>query len=407
MLKNNLIAGLDTGTSKVCVCIGEEEADNINIRGIGLSRARGMKKGVVRDISEVSDSIQTALEAAEEEAGVEIHTVFAGIGGPYMQGYVSQGLRFTSSREKRIMREDIFKAFEGARSRPIPLDREVVHLLPQECVVDDEEGITNPIGMYGEKLEARLYVVTNLVNANQNLTRAINQAGLNVDAFVASSLATGSSVLLPEEKEDGVILVDIGGGTTDIAIFKRNVVRYIHVLPLGGGLLTGSISSRFNLPISEAERIKRSYGSISIESHEEKIPLFRTAQRRCEISRRELCKVLDKSAGLLLDEIKRHLEEVPSSKEAFCGAVFSGGTSLLGGFLEKAEESLGLPVRMGVPRGFLKDDARIVNPAYTAGLGLLKFSNLHQKGNSISGLKNGGLFYRIRERFRNLMEDYF
>ncbi len=437
LAKNNLIAGLDIGTSKVCVCIGEKKEDSINIRGIGLSRSKGMEKGMVRDVSGVSDSIQAALEAAEEEAGTEIHTAFAGIGGPHMQGYISRGLRLTSSREKRIMREDLFKAFEGARSRPIPLDREVIHLLPQECVVDNEEGIIDPIGMYGEKLEARLYVVTSLVNASQNLTRAINQAGLNVEAFVASSLATGSSVLLPDEKEDGVILVDIGDGTTDIAIFKRDMVRYVYVLPVGGRDLTESISSKFNLPISEAERIKKSSGSISIGSHEEKIPFFRTGQRRCEISKRELCKVLDKSASLLLAQIKRHLENIPSAKEAFCGAVFSGGTSLLGGFLEKAEETLNLPVRIGIARGFLtcmeehtvkqyqygktsdgkesvpgetrflKDDARLTNPAYAAGLGLLKFNSLEQRDNGISGLKGGGLFHKIRERFRNLMEDYF
>lgn len=256
--KENLIVGLDIGTTKICAIIGSVTENDLEIVGIGTSPSKGIRKGAVINIESTVAAIRKAIQEAELMAGCEINSVFAGIAGAHITGMNSQGVIAIKNRE--VTDEDIHRVIDAAKAIAIPMDREVIHVLPQEYIIDDQDGIKEPLGMSGVRLEARVHVVTGAVASAQNIIKSCNRADVNVADIVLEPLASAESVLLPEEKELGVAIVDIGGGTTDLAIFVDGAIKHTTVLSLGGNHLTNDIAVGLRTPMAEAERIKQAYG---------------------------------------------------------------------------------------------------------------------------------------------------
>jgi len=256
--KNNLTVGLDIGTFKVCAVVGEMGEHGVEIVGVGTHPSHGLRKGVVINIESTVNSIKRAVEEAEIMAGCEIHTAFTGIAGGHVKGFNSHGV--VAVKNKEITKGDIERVMDAAKAVAIPMDREILHILPQEYLIDDQDGIKEPLGMSGVRLEAKVHIVTGAVTSAQNIIKCCNRTGLNVADFVLEPLASSEAVLTPEEKELGVVLVDIGGGTTDIALFQDGAVKNTAILSVGGNHLTNDIAKGLHTPIAEAERIKQRYG---------------------------------------------------------------------------------------------------------------------------------------------------
>src|SRR5512138_2945778 len=255
--KDNLIVVLDIGTTKICAIVGNLTEEGIDIVGIGTSPSRGLRKGVVINIETTVASIRKAIEEAELMAGCEIKSVYAGIAGGHIKGFNSQGVIAIKNRE--VSPDDVRRVIDAAKAIAIPMDREVIHILPQEFIIDDQDGIREPLGMSGVRLEARVHIVTGAVASAQNIVKSCNRAGLDVADIVLEQLASSEAVLSPDEKELGVDLVDVGGGTTDIAIFVDGAIKHTSVLALGGSHLTNDIAVGLRTPMAEAEKIKQNY----------------------------------------------------------------------------------------------------------------------------------------------------
>ena len=272
--RGNLIVGLDIGTTKICCVVGEFSAGDVNIIGIGTHPSIGLRKGVVVNIESTVASIQRAVEEAELMAGCEIKSVFAGIAGGHIKGINSQGVIAIKNRE--VTTEDVKRVIDAAKALAIPMDREVIHILPQEFIIDDQDGIKEPLGMSGVRLEARVHIVTGAVASAQNIIKSCNKAGVDVGDIVLEQLASSEAVLTPDEKDLGVALVDVGGGTTDIAIFVDGAIKHTSVLSLGGNHLTNDIAVGLRTPTAEAEKIKNTttvamdYGMMKL-GHSERV----------------------------------------------------------------------------------------------------------------------------------------
>jgi cell division protein FtsA len=257
--KDNIVVGLDIGTTKVCAIVGEITEDGIDIIGFGSAPSKGLRKGVVINIAATVDSIRKAIEEAELMAGCEVSTVYAGIAGAHVRGFNSHGI--VAVKDGEITQADVSRVIDAAKAVAIPLDREVIHVLPQQYIIDDQDGITEPLGMSAVRLEARVHIVTAAVTSAQNIIKCANRTGLNCAAIVLEQLASAEAVLTQDEKDLGVCLIDIGGGTTDIAIFNEGAVVHTAVLPLGGNHLTNDIAVGIRTPQDEAEKIKKRYGA--------------------------------------------------------------------------------------------------------------------------------------------------
>jgi cell division protein FtsA len=291
--KENLIVGLDIGTTKICAIVGNVTEDGIDIVGIGTSPSSGLRKGVVINIESTVASIRKAINEAELMAGCEIKSVYAGIAGGHIKGINSQGVIAIKNRE--VAQEDVRRVIDAAKAIAIPMDREVIHILPQEFIIDEQDGIREPLGMSGVRLEAKVHIVTGAVASAQNIVKSCNRAGLDVADIVLEQLASSEAVLSPDEKELGVCLVDIGGGTTDIAIFAEGAIKYTSVLSLGGNHLTNDIAVGLRTPMAEAEKIKQKYGCClsALVGKEDKIEVPSVGGRKPrELSRNVLCEIL-------------------------------------------------------------------------------------------------------------------
>jgi cell division protein FtsA len=383
----NLVVGLDIGTSKVLAIVGEvTPAGEVEIIGVGHHPSRGMKKGVVVNIESTVQSIQRAVEEAELMAGCQIQSVYAGIAGSHIRSINSHGT--VAIKDKEVGVSDVERVIESARALAIPADQKVLHVLPQEFIIDGQEGIREPIGMSGVRLEAKVHIVTGAVSAAQNIVKCVRRCGLEVDDIILEQLASSLSVLTDDEKELGVCMVDIGGGTTDISVFTEGAIRHTAVIPIAGDQVTNDIAVALRTPTANAEEIKKKYGCAltQLASGEDSIEVPSVGDRPPrKLARQTLAEVIEPRAeelyGLILAELRRSgFEEVIGS-----GIVLTGGSSKMEGMIDLAEEVFHMPVRLGIPQGVGGLSGVVHNPIYATGVGLVQYG-AKARGGSRYGL---------------------
>ncbi|MDO9478834.1 MAG: cell division protein FtsA [Pseudohongiella sp.] len=378
---SNMIVGLDIGTSKVVAIVGELKADgSLNIVGIGSHRSRGLKKGTVVNIESTVESIQRAVEEAELMAGCRIHSVYAGIAGSHIRSMNSHGI--VAIRDREVTRADIDRVIDAAQAVAIPADQRVLHILPQEYIIDSQEGVKEPLGMSGVRLEAKVHLVTCAINAVQNIEKCIKRCGLQVEEIILEQLASSYAVLTDDEKELGVCMVDIGGGTTDIAIFTEGAIRHTAVIPIAGDQVTNDIAMALRTPTDNADEIKIKYACAltQLASPGDMIKVPGVGERPArELSRQALAEVVEPRYDELFTLVKAELQRSGYENLMAAGIVLTGGTSKMEGVIELAEEIFHMPVRIGVPQG-VKGLADIVrNPIYSTGVGLLLYGVKQQQ----------------------------
>ncbi len=411
--KENLIVGLDIGTTKICAIVGNVAEDGIDIVGIGTSPSRGLRKGVVINIESTVASIRKAVEEAELMAGCEIKSVYAGIAGGHIKGFNSQGIIAIKNRE--VSSEDVKRVIDAAKAIAIPMDREVIHILPQEFIIDDQDGIREPLGMSGVRLEAKVHIVTGAVASAQNIIKSCNRAGLDVADIVLEQLASSEAVLSAEEKELGVALVDIGGGTTDIAIFIDGAIKHTSVLSLGGNQMTNDIAVGLRTPMAAAEAIKQKYGCClsSLVGKDETIEVPSVGGRKPRVlSRQLLAEILEPRVQEIFDLVNREIVKSGYEDVIASGVVITGGSTILEGMPELAEQVFNLPVRRGIPAniGGLTD---VVNsPVYATGVGLVVYGSKNATIEFPTGRPAGSggddnLFRRVARRMKEWFGEFF
>jgi len=371
-VKRGFIVGLDVGTTKICAVVGEVVNGELEIRGVSTSASKGLRKGVVVDIESTVESIKNAVKTAESFTGVEINAVYVGIAGSHIKGFNSYGA--VGIRGKEVTCKDIERVIDSAKAVYVPLDREVLHVIPAGYILDGQDGIRDPSGMMGVRLEAKVYIVTGAVASVQNLLKCCERVGLEVVDIVFEPLASAEAILTDDEKDLGVAIVDIGGGTTDIILYKNGCLRHTSVLAIGGNHFTNDIAVGLRVSVSEAERVKKSFGFAitSMVDDSEEIDIIQTGQGR-KILRRYLSEIIQPRTEELLDLIKGELRSCSGYDIASTGVVFTGGGSLLEGLDRMAEALLGLPVRLGSPNDIEGCKDIINNPMYATGVGLVLY----------------------------------
>jgi len=405
--RENLIVGLDIGTTKICAIVGNLTDDGLDIVGIGTSPSKGLRKGVVINIESTVEAIRTALQEAELMAGCEIKSVFAGIAGGHIKGFNSQGVIAIKNRE--VTRDDIRRVIDAAKAIAIPMDREVIHILPQEFIIDDQDGIKEPLGMSGVRLESKVHIVTGAVASAQNIIKSCNRAGVDVADIVLEQLASSEAALTQDEKELGVAMIDIGGGTTDIAIFVDGAIKHTSVLSLGGNHLTNDIAVGLRTPMNEAEKIKQQTGCCltSMVGRDETIEVPSVGGREPRIlSRQLLAEILEPRVEEMFTLVNRDIIRSGYEDLIASGVVIIGGLSILPGMPELAEQIFNLPVRRGEPIGIGGLTDVVNSPIYATGVGLVKYGsrNLQSRNFSI-GQEN--IFDKITSRMKEWFGEFF
>ena len=376
MEPSNMIVALDIGTSKVVALVAEVDVDGrIDVVGIGSHPSRGLKRGVVVNIESTVSSIQRAVEEAELMAGCKIHSVTAGIAGSHINSMNSHGI--VAIREREVEAYDMERVIEAAKAVAIPADQKILHVLPQDYVIDNQEGIKEPLGMSGVRLEAKVHLVTGAVNAAQNIEKCIRRCGLEVDNVVLEQLASSYSVLTDDEKELGVCMVDIGGGTTDIAIFTGGAIRHTAVIPIAGDQVTNDIAMALRTPTPHAEEIKIKYACAlaQLASADEviKVPSVGDRPPR-DLSCQALAEVVEPRYDELFSLIQAELRRSGFEDLVAAGIVLTGGAARIEGAVELAEEIFHMPVRLARPQGVEGLDDILRSPIYATGVGLLLYA---------------------------------
>jgi cell division protein FtsA len=374
---------------------------------MGTSRSEGLKRGVVINLEKTVESITKALEDAEMMAGVKVNSVFAGIAGDHIRSINSRGVIALSGSGSEISSKDVERVINAARAVALPMDREIIHVLPQEYTVDDQSGIKDPIGMSGVRLEAEVHIVTGAVTSAQNIYRSVKKAGLEVCDLVLQPLASSYALLSPEEEELGVALIDLGGGTTDIAIFHDGSIRHTAVIGLGGNNVTNDIAIGLRTPVEQAEEIKKSYGcalSSLVDSDEMiKVPGVGGREPK-EISRGVLAAIIEPRAEEIFSLVLREIKKTNYSDLLVAGVVLTGGGSLMEGMIELAEQIFDMPAKKGIPQGFSGLVDLVSTPIHSTGVGLILYGLEQLKeGKSKGGSKEKGWFRRMK----NLFGQYF
>lgn len=408
-VKSEVIVGLDIGTTKIAVIVAQPDTKGgLDIIGIGTNPSNGLRKGEVINIDATVESIRTAVKEAELMAGCQITNVFAGIAGAHIRGINSHGI--VAIKSKEVTPRDVERVIDAARAIPIPPDREILHILPQEYIVDDQDGIKEPVGMAGVRLEAKVHVITGAVTSAQNIARSAQRVGLNVCDIVLEPIASAEAVLSPEEKELGVAIVDIGGGTTDITVFQEGAVKHSAVLGLGGNHITKDIATGLRAPISAAESLKRRYGSALMKNIQatETIEVPQTGGREPRIlSRHVLAEIIEPRMEEILHLVYADLRASGFDEVLTSGIVLTGGTVLLDGTVEMAEHIFGLPIRLGYPTGVGGLVDVVNSPAFSTGVGLALYG-LHQQDYRWAMPKSGdSLFSRVKARMLEWLAEHF
>ena len=409
--REQYLVGLDVGTSKIAAIVGEAKADGdgIDIVGIGLAEAHGIRRGVVVNLEAAVESIKKAIEEAELTAGVEIDSVHLGLSGAHVKAFNSRGVVAVAGKNREITREDVRRAIDAAKAVALPNGREIVHVLPQDFVVDEQDGIGAPIGMTGARLEVNVHVVTGSVSTTQNIVAAVNRAGVAVLDTVLEQLAAAESVLTQDEKELGVAVVDIGGGTTGFAVFEKGSLWHTGVVALGGDHFTNDIAVGLRTPIPEAEKTKRRSGCAlaSMVSDEETIEVASVGGRQPRImSRRLLSEVLQPRAEEVFHQLWDEVRRAGYERSLNSGIVLTGGGSILEGVPEIADQIFDLPIRRACPLtvGGLTD--HVNNPAFATAVGLVMYARRNQL---IDYQRSIGVspISRVAGRLRGLFKEFF
>ncbi len=408
---SSLVVGLDIGTTKVCAIVAEMNGGGVvDIIGVGHSPSRGLRKGVVVNIEATVDSIRRAIEDAELMAGVEIRSAFVGIAGGHIKGINSRGVIAVSGKNREVTRQDVERVIDAAKAVALPVDREVIHVLPQEFVIDDQGGIREPLGMTGIRLEAEVHIVTGAVASAQNIIKCTNKAGLEVRDIVLQQLASSEATLTPEEKELGCILVDVGGGTTDVAVFVDGSVYHTAVLAVGGDLLTNDISIGLRTPHPEAESLKRKHGCAlaSMARPEDKIEVPSVGGRRPRVlTRQTLCEIIQPRLEELFSLVAREVERAGYTGQVNGGVVVTGGASIMEGVPELAEQIFDMPVRRGVPRGVGGLTDVISSPMYATGVGLGLYGSAHRDRRKFRKVTDRNIFDKVVARMKEWFGEIF
>lgn len=403
----DIIVGLDIGTTKIACIIGEVTPEGIDVIGIGTHQSLGLRKGVVINIDATINSIKKAVEEAETMAGCEVNTVYCGIAGSHIKGFNSNGIVPIKDREVRP--GDVQRVIDAARAVAIPMDREILHVIPQEFIVDDQEGIKEPLGMSGVRLEAKVHIVTASVTSAQNIIKCAHACGLDVADIVLEQLASSESVLSPEERELGVAVVDIGGGTTDIAIYSNGSLLHTAVLPIGGNHLTQDIAHGLRTPLIAADQIKQRYGCAmtSMVSEDEVIEVPSVGGRPPRVlSRMVLSEIIEPRVEEIFAYVGREIQNSGFEDVITSGLVITGGSTILEGMPELAEEVLGCPVRRGSPRaiGGLVDV--VSSPMFATGVGLVQYG-LKNPDKQLARIREEGVYSKVVTRMRRMWSELF
>jgi cell division protein FtsA len=402
--RDELVVGLDIGTTKTCAIVGEVTESGVDIIGIGTCESKGLRKGVVVNIESTIESIKRAVAEAELMAGCEISSVYAGIAGAHVKGLNSRGI--VAVREQEVSATDLDRVLDAAKAVAMPLDRDIIHILPQEYVIDDCDGVREPIGMSGVRLEAKVHVVTATKAAIENIRRCATRAGLHVEAVVLAQLASGTSALFEDEKELGVALVDIGGGTTDIAIYFNSAIVHTAVLPVGGQHVTTDIAVGLRTPHAEAEKIKQAHGCAltSLVGDADTIEVPSVGGREPQVrSRQLLCDIIEPRVEEMYRLIHAEIRKSGFEDLLASGVVITGGTAVLPGMVELGEEVMGLPVRLGQPGGISGLTDVVRSPKYSTGVGLVLYgaqrhSRLAPQKTVAARNQNTGVIRRVSSR---------
>lgn len=369
-----IVVGLDLGTTKVSAVVGEVDGDGITVLGVGNVPCRGLRKGVVSNIEWTVRAIREAVSAAQAMAGVEITTVYVGVGGSHVRGQVSDGVAAVAGRE--VTQADLERVLEGARAIPVDADRMILHALPREYIVDNQDGVRDPIGMSGVRLQVRVNLVTAATSCVQNAIRCVERAQLEVADVVLGSLASAEAVLSEDEKEIGGGVIDMGGGTTDLLLYADGGIAHASTIPAGGNNVTSDVAAGLRTPVAEAERLKRNYGGalgrLIADEEEIEVPGVGGHEPR-KVPRRVLGDIIEPRIEELFSEVRRRMEESGLIDHLSAGIVLTGGAVQMEGIIEAAEEILGMPVRLGVPVGVKGIVQLIQGPQWATGVGLVHY----------------------------------
>jgi cell division protein FtsA len=406
-----VIAGLDVGTTKVCCVMAEwSPSGNLDVVGVGTSPSRGLRKGIVVNLDSTVESIKQAVGEAETMAGTEVASVITGVGGGHVRGVNSRGAVGVLGKHQEVSQSDIDRALEAARAVDLPQDREVIHVLPQTFVVDDQDGVKEPLGMFGARLDAEVHLVTGAATAVRNVVRSVNRAGLQVQDIVLQPLASAEATVSAEEKELGILVIDLGGGTTDVALFRDGAVWYTGILPLGGDHISNDIAVGLRTPTADADELKRQHGCAltALVREDETIEVPSIGGRKArQLSRHILSEIIQPRVEEIFTLVARDLARAGLEDVAAAGVVLTGGTSLMRGIPELAEQVFDIPVRRGVPTGLGGLMHHADSAICAAGVGLVLCGALHRGEAPASEPDGGSLLGRVSRRVRGWMGDLF
>jgi len=404
----SVVVGLDIGTTKTCAVVGELTEQGVSIIGIGSHPSDGLRRGVVVNIESTVEGIRRAVEEAERISGCEIRAVYAGVAGAHIQGQNSLGIVAVKGRE--VDQDDVKRAIEAAKAVAIPLDREIIHTLPQSYTVDTQEGIRMPVGMSGVRLEAKVHMVTGAIASIQNVVKSVNRVGLDIQGIVLEQLASSLAVLGEDEQDLGVALLDIGGGTTDIVVFTEGSIRHTAVLPVGGSYVTSDIATGLRTPAVEAEKIKLKYGCSypPMISKDETIEVPSVGGREPrEVSRQILGRIIEARVEEILMMAQKEIARSGYEDRLAAGVVLTGGTALLEGITELAERVFNAPVRRGCPRGVVGLADIVNSPLYATGVGLVVYGSLEAERLKRPFRGKGQVIDRAVDRMRRWILEFF
>jgi len=402
--RSNVLVGLDIGTTKTTAIVGDVTETGIDIIGIGTSQTKEMRKGTVVNIDTMVESIKTAVEEAEHMSGCRINSAFVGISGSHIKGQNS--LSIVSIKGREVDEKDVQRVIEASEAIAIPVGRKILHILPQSYVIDGQEGIKDPIGMSGVRLEAKVHIVTGAIAAIQDIEKSVNRVGLDIDGIVLEQLAAGEAVLSSDEKELGVVLVDIGGSNTSVTIFSESSIKHTAILPVGGNYLTSDISTGLRTPLSEAEKIKIKHGcamtSMIPKDETIRVPSLGGREDR-EVSRQILGRIVEPRMEEILNLAYNEVVKFGFEDLLAAGVVLTGGTSLLEGISELAEKIFDMPARKGIPIGVGGLNDIVNSPAHAIGVGLIIYG---RNQNALSGVSTG-MFGHITRTVKKMFSEFF
>jgi cell division protein FtsA len=392
-MDSEIIVGLDIGTTKVCAVVAStDETGKFNILGVGRSLSDGLTRGVVTNIDKTVRSIQSAIAEAESRSGIKIQSVIVGIAGEHIQSFQSRGVIAISGLENEISQADVNRLIEDTKRVALPADRKIIHVIPQEFIIDGQDGVSDPVGMSGVRLEANVHIITGLVTAAQNIYKCVQRAGLQIGDMVLEPLASSYSVLDEEEKEVGIALLDVGGGTTDLAVFEDRTIRYTAVIPIAGNQVTNDIRKGLGVLTEQAEKLKCQHGFAYLPSVLDDEPIIIPGiggRPPLEIDKKLLAQIIQPRMEEIFEIAAMEIKRSGYSRHLSAGVVLTGGGSLIKGASELAREVLGLPVKIGIPGGFSAGLVReIENPIYATCVGLV-LHGLRHKDKTILNFTNG------------------